>query len=274
MLRPGCILGALIVLALTSPAHVTAQSISAIASYAAGWNMVGGPANTSFAQATAFDGYRSGAYFSPSSRTAVPCQGYWAYFADPVTITLPSDALGPSQTCHLEAGWNLIGNPFAGAAQLPSGITAYHWNPDANTYDVVSAIPPGGSVWIESDTARSLPLTYVPILTRAAATVVISNLVSSGPYQVHVGDVVKLLLPSTTLEFARVNGNYLRLESSGLTGRLSCSGDPSCALSLNDQFWTWRGVSPGRAFITVTPTCAGTSPCGTSPATIEVDILP
>jgi hypothetical protein len=186
------ILAGFLLVALAVPSGALAQTNGTTASYAAGWNMVGGPPGTDLSQAAAVDGYSGGSYFTPATAATALCQGYWAYFADPTSITLAAGATGPTQACALQRGWNLVGNPFAGAAQLPSGSTAYHWSPDAGRYDVVSAIPPGGAVWFHSSTAASLTLTYVPVVTRAPMTLIISTLASVGAYRIHVGDAVKL----------------------------------------------------------------------------------
>jgi hypothetical protein len=123
--------------------------------FAPGWNMVGGPAGSSFAVAEAMFAYNasSGQYTNASSSAgnissgAPGCTGYWAYFAAPMVVSLPATTTsGATASCTLAAGWNLVGNPFSTPARLPAGTTAYHWN--GTSYDVVGTIPVGGSVWI------------------------------------------------------------------------------------------------------------------------------
>ncbi len=123
--------------------------------YPPGYNMVGGPAGTNFGAAEALFTYdaTSGTYATASSTnisSAAPsCVGYWAYFASAtsVNITVTSKP-GDTATCQLSQGWNLVGDPFGSAAQLPSGVVAYHYNPTSQAYDQVSQIPVGGAVFI------------------------------------------------------------------------------------------------------------------------------
>jgi hypothetical protein len=256
------------------PSTVQAQTGTAVANYAAGWNMIGGPAGTDFSTAPLY-AYTSGGYVAASGSKAVVCQGYWAYFTDPTTVTLSASSGGASQSCPLQAGWNLIGNPFAGGALLPAGITAYHWNPDAERYDIVQVIPPGAAVWINVSAAGAILLQFVSETTPASSELTISDLTSPGPYRIHVGDTVKLLLASAIGYTANTNAAFLHLESAGFSGPLSCTGDPSCALSLVNQFWIWRAVQPGVTVISVAQVCASApTPCGGTTQQIHIDIQP
>jgi hypothetical protein len=132
--------------------------------YGPGYQQVGGPAGTNFGAAEAVFAYNSTSNsYTPVSATNVSsappiCQGYWAYFANAASVSIPvTSKAGDTATCNLAAGWNLVGNPFASNALLPAGTTAYHWNGTA--YDTVSAIPLGGAVWIFETAATSITLT-------------------------------------------------------------------------------------------------------------------
>jgi hypothetical protein len=138
------------------------------ASFAPGWQEVGGPAGTSFSAADSLYSYDpvAGAYDNVSgSRASVSsatpaCTGYWAYFTAPVTVTVTvTSHPGDTSACSLAPGWNMVGDPFGSAATLPSGTLAYRWNGSA--YDVVSTIPVGGAVWIANtgSASRSITLT-------------------------------------------------------------------------------------------------------------------
>jgi len=144
----------------------SAPTSTATQIYSPGYQQVGGPSGSNFGVAEAVFSY------SPSTNTytnvsasatalssAPPaCTGYWAYFAAPAAVNLPATSkAGDTAACTLAAGWNLIGNPFASAASLPAGTTAYHWN--GTSYDVVGQIPLGGAVWVFSTAAGSLTLT-------------------------------------------------------------------------------------------------------------------
>lgn len=135
--------------------------------YAPGWQQVGGPPGSNFSVAEALFSWDAGAqaYTNATasagniSSAAPGCTGYWAYFAAAMAVGLPATSkAGDTATCTLVAGWNLVGNPFASPAKLPSGVTAYHWN--GTSYDTVGLIPTGGSVWVYNDgTLNSLTLT-------------------------------------------------------------------------------------------------------------------
>jgi hypothetical protein len=123
--------------------------------YPPGYNMVGGPPGSNFGQAEALFTYDPatgtyGAAGSTNISSAAPtCVGYWAYFASATTVSLPvTSKAGDTATCSLQEGWNLVGNPFGSAANLPAGVTAYHYNPASQAYDLVTQIPLGGSVFI------------------------------------------------------------------------------------------------------------------------------
>jgi len=135
--------------------------------YPPGWNQIGGPSGSNFSMAEALFSYdpASGAYGNATSAaqnvsSAPPgCTGYWAYFAAATAVSLPATSTsGATAACTLAAGYNLVGNPFATPAKLPSGVTAYHWN--GTSYDVVNTIGIGQSVWVFNDgTLGSLTLT-------------------------------------------------------------------------------------------------------------------
>jgi hypothetical protein len=134
--------------------------------YGPGWNMVGGPAGSNFSVAEALFEYdtTSGNYVNATASagnisSAPPaCIGYWAYFAAPMVVALPATSKsGDTAACTLKAGWNLVGNPFASPAELPSGVQGYHWN--GTSYDLQGKIPVGGSVWIFETAATTLTLT-------------------------------------------------------------------------------------------------------------------
>lgn len=253
------------------PSLADAQSTPVTASYPAGYNMVGGPTGTVFSGATLLEGYAAGNYFVAPSPVAAACVGYFAFFVDPTTITIPPSP-ETSRYCSLQAGWNIVGNPFSAAATLPSGVLAYYLSPASGTYAHVTTIPPGGAVWIYSPTTSNILLNSVQVQTVVPTTVTVSSL-PAGPFRLHVGDSIKILLPTISNQQVTVSSNLLTLEDSGTTGNLSCIGDPSCAISLVNQFWTYLAVNPGTAYITVTGACQAGTTC-TPSGVIEVDILP
>jgi hypothetical protein len=270
MKRAIAILAAILALSGVRTAQASLSPVSA--NYVAGWNMAGGPVGTDLSGASILATWTSSSYNVPPSAITQICQGYWAYFVQPASVALPA-ATGPTQTCPLQAGWNLIGNPFSGQALLPSGVTGWYWNPDRGAYDSVTAIPPGGAVWLISDSPSSITLTYAPATSRTPTTVEIDFL-TGNPITIHVGDSIKLNLPAVTLYRATTDPMFLHLDSAGLSGDLSCLNDPSCALSLLSQFWIWHATTAGITTITVTPVCTTANPCTPIPTQIAVTILP
>lgn len=264
-----------ILLGLVPVARVGSQTPPVLGIYVSGWNMVGGPPGTDFSSASFLQQWTPTGYVTPNSAKAVACQGYWAWFNTPATITLPAEATGSTQTCQVRAGWNLIGNPFAGIAQIPNGYPAYYWNAATNKYSLVQAIPAGGAAWLYASETTSISLHYQSTTTPAPATLVISGLYNLGPYRVHVGDSIELLLASAIGYRANVNANFLHLQTAGETGPLSCLGATSCALSLVNQIWIWNAILPGTTSITVSQVCApATTACANSMEQIEIDIAP
>jgi len=134
--------------------------------YTPGYNMIGGPPGSNFSQAEAVFSYNAstGQYTnstaSDASLSSAPpaCMGYYAYFASAAAVNLNvSSKSGDTAVCTLAPGFNLIGNPFGSAAQLPSGTTAYHFN--GTTYDVVSLIPVGGAAFVYNSSTTSTTIT-------------------------------------------------------------------------------------------------------------------
>jgi hypothetical protein len=229
------------------------------AAYGAGWNMVGAPPGTDLSAASYLYAYDGTNYVTPSSSRAALCTGYWAYFTDPHPTPLNPTANGPMETCPLHKGWNLVGNPFSGAATLPANVTAWYWNADAGRYDMVSSIPVGGAVWIYSTQTTAVPLQFVEVVTRTPATLLITNFASNGPFHILVGDYVKLLLPSITPVNASADAGRLHLESAGTANELDCLSGSCTFTGPSEQFWIWRAIAPGTATINVTSRCTDSS---------------
>ena len=145
----------------------TAGNTSTSVVFPPGWQQVGGPAGTNFSTVEALFSYdtTSGQYANATSAagnvsSAAPgCTGYWGYFAAAMAVSIPvTSHTGDTAACTLKAGYNLVGNPFATPARLPSGVTAYHWN--GTSYDTVGVIGTGQSVWVFNDgTLNTLTLT-------------------------------------------------------------------------------------------------------------------
>lgn len=255
------------------PGRALAEIPGLPVTYGPNYNMVGGPTGTDFSAADPLYSFNGSSYVTGPGKIAVGCQGYWAYFVNPTLVTLPLST-GPTAACPINAGWTMVGNPFSGIAQLPAGMTAFHWNPDENRYDSVSSIPPGGSVWIQSDTAGSVTLTYVPVAAQPAQTYGVGD-TTTGPVTMHVGDYLKVVLGLYTPSVVTADSNYLHLDSAGISGPLTCLGDPTCSLTMTNQFWIYHALAAGTTALTITPQCAQASPpCGVPTRVIPVNILP
>src|SRR5579872_5289987 len=125
-------------------AGARAQTGGQVVYYPAGWNMVGGPPGTSFANASALDVYNGSGYTAPSGSTVTLCAGMWAYF--PKFTAVPFTSMPPlaaTITCPLQAGWTLVSNPFINGATLSGGITGYLWDSAEGAYVPVTEIPLG-----------------------------------------------------------------------------------------------------------------------------------
>lgn len=128
---------------------------------ASGWAMVGGPAGSNFPASTLYI-YAGTGYIASGPTVADPCHGLWAYFSAPEVVEFPVVAYGTpgsvSQAqCALQAGWNLVGNPFSASAMLPMDVIGYLWN--GAGYDRVNVVGIGRAVWIFARSSTSVMLT-------------------------------------------------------------------------------------------------------------------
>jgi hypothetical protein len=235
--------------------------------------MVGGPTGTDFSFAAAFYSYGSGQYLTPPNKMASACTGYWAYFVDPADVGLPV-SVGPSQDCAVPAGWSMVGNPFSGAAALPAGVVGWYWNHDRRAYDQVAVVPPGASVFIDSDTARTITLTYVPASSHVAVEVTITPDVL-GPVTIHVGDSIKVVMLAASPAFVGYDPAYMHADNGGSTYDLTCIGEPVCEINASSTFWIGHAIAPGATYLSINPTCQNlTPPCAAPSRIIQVNILP
>src|SRR5579884_1446247 len=102
-----------------------AQTASVTVAYAPGWNMVGAPAGADLSFAATLAVYGPTGYLPLATKVGAGCQGFWAYLTSAASVTLSGSAVGPTQICTLQTGWNLVGDPFDGPAGLPAGTLAY-----------------------------------------------------------------------------------------------------------------------------------------------------
>jgi hypothetical protein len=264
----------LIALALTAltagstAAH--AQTSATTVTYSTGWTMLGGPPNTDFSSLAPLYAWASTDYYNPSSTKAALCQGYWSLVAVQTTVALASPPVASTQDCALQTGWNLIGDPFIVPALLPPGVTALTINKSTGNYMQVPAIPTGGAVWIFAGGAATITLQAAA--TSRAPEILTISFVPSGPYTVHVGDVVQLFMPSIPFYTVTADPMLLALDQVGLVSTLSCIGEPACSFTTTRRFWSWHAAATGKGLINIAPVCPdGKQTCGVV-ASIEVDI--
>jgi hypothetical protein len=202
--------------------------------------MAGGPTGTSLSSAQALYAYSRSGYVTPSGSSTAPCEGLFAYFAAPVDIAL-APGTGTTQTCPLQPGWNMVGDPFADPALLPPGVIGYFWDPAEGRYVSEGQIPAGGAVWLYAPAAASITLQAAPqgSLTLAGVPV------QSQPVQLHVGEYLTLLVHASSSGpawVARADATYLQPLGSG-------------ALPSGDYYYRWQAKTVGDTVITLDPAC-------------------
>lgn len=251
------ILVAVLGMTINQPAH--AESPMTV-QYVPGWEMAGAPPGTDLSGAETLYVYGPNGYLTPSDAHAALCTGYWFYAAVPAHWLVPLATQAPTteQACPLQAGWNMIGNPFLTAALLPSGTTAYAWT--EGRYELVSAIPLGGAVWIYADAAGSILLRPAPGTTPVQSGPIPPG-VPAPTYQLHVGETLELVAQGEFPDVLGVDAHFLALEAS--------------TVSNGSTIWRYRAIAPGTTSIVVTLSCYYLQPACLAPSRIfSVEILP
>lgn len=123
-------------------------------SYARGWNIVAGPAGTTFTSAGATLYTYQGATYTTLRNTQGVTQGYgyWAYFPSDATVTM-NGAGADSYTTTLGAGqMKLVGNPSGLKTATVKADVIYTYDPASGyTRDQGSAtLPVGRGAWVYS----------------------------------------------------------------------------------------------------------------------------
>jgi len=237
----------------------TAQAQVAPLGYPPGWNLAGGPAGMDLAGAEGLFVYHAGVYAPATGMTTSACTGYWAYFSTPAAANLPATEK-TAQTCPLEAGWSLVGNPFDDEAAMPAGTVALGWDAGTQAYTPARTIPVGHAVWVWSPTGGSIALTSV-----AAGGVTISApSPPEQPVHLHVGQYLTVLVPlgSTGATFvAHTVVPHLTF----------IDGNPVPGTS--KYAYRWQAASAGEADITLDPACLAAG-CAQPSFVIRVTVIP
>lgn len=127
--------------------------------YPAGWNLIGVPAGTSIpSQGSPFYTWQAGSVAYSVSQVPQPGLGYWVFFNNPVTVTLPFT--GPQTiTIVLPPGqFIMVGNPGSAAAILSGMDIAYSYDPVLG-YQQTTQLPPGAGAWVSSARGGILTIT-------------------------------------------------------------------------------------------------------------------
>ncbi|HEY3373550.1 MAG TPA: right-handed parallel beta-helix repeat-containing protein [Candidatus Aquicultor sp.] len=124
-------------------------------SYPAGWNMVAvGNGVDLGTQLYAYNA-KTGTY--DKADPAVMGAGYWAFFSKETTVTMNMKSTGEAAT-ELQAGWNMVGNPFDDDALVPTGYDAYVYKQATKQYKLTTTIPAGSCAWINSSVPKTITL--------------------------------------------------------------------------------------------------------------------
>jgi PKD repeat protein len=121
--------------------------------YPAGWNLVSGPAGTTFAKsATPLYSLQPGDADYTVVRAGVgvrPGYGYWAYFPQATSMPLTGVSTDSAAVQVPGGQWILMGNPSAtSAVKIHDASYAVGWDPISGTYKQVSSLAPGNAAWV------------------------------------------------------------------------------------------------------------------------------
>jgi hypothetical protein len=178
------------------------------ASYAAGWNLVGGPAGAQFdgalgALLTLNDGQQG--YTALESDAGVEAgRGYWAYF--PSDTIVPIAAAGNADLPAVPvaaAGWLLVGNPTAQPLRLTGAEVAYQYDPAAG-YSPLNLLLPGRGALVYS--AAGGAITFAPAPARIISGAGPAPAVSSGAGLAPVASAASISVMSSGFGQSRQGG--------------------------------------------------------------------
>jgi len=162
--------GSAVSLNLTGPAAGTTPAAgTATATYAPGWNIVGGPAGTTFAQALnplyTFPANNPSApnyQTVPNTQTLTPGQGYWAYFNSTTTVNLSGTATLLFSISIPAAQYIQIANPTTTNVTVSGADIVYAYDPtvaaSGQPYTAITTLKPGQGAWAYSNAGGTLTL--------------------------------------------------------------------------------------------------------------------
>lgn len=131
--------------------------------YPAGWNVVAGPAGTTFSQASSIlYTFQGDVYtFAPNTQGVTEGWGYWANFPSDTMVTLTgagsasySTTLGPGQ-------WRLVGNPSGTKSALVAADVIYTYTATSGffLYRGSAIVEVGRGAWVRSNEGGTVTIT-------------------------------------------------------------------------------------------------------------------
>ncbi len=151
----------------------TAQAAPAV-SYPSGWNLVAGPAGSTFPGATAVYSFPPGAadYIGRTSDTpASTGYGYWAYYPQGGSPNLAGNPSSCRTTIEAPAGrYFLAGNTSSSnTATINGAAMVYTYDPVAGTYAAARTLTPGQGAWVMPDAGGAVTIDAGRCLSVAAS---------------------------------------------------------------------------------------------------------
>ena len=131
-------------------------------SYAAGWNLVGGPAGTTINGATGplytYQAADTSYETIPSGAPLQAGEGYWAYFSTPATLTPPLATAQTTMVALPASHFVMVGNPYDASVTLSGADSVLTYDP-VHGYAQTTTLAPGQGAWAFSAGGGMLTLT-------------------------------------------------------------------------------------------------------------------
>jgi hypothetical protein len=155
----------------------TVRPVHAV-TYAPGWNLVAGPAGSTFPGAAAVYSFPPGAEDYIARTGVTPSStgyGYWAYYPQGGSPNLAENPSDCRTTITAPVGqWFLAGDPSAtNTARVSGAMAIYAYDAVARTYTAVTALAPGQGAWVMPDRGGVITLEVgncAPAATTAPVT--------------------------------------------------------------------------------------------------------
>ncbi|MGI8553635.1 MAG: hypothetical protein ACR2PL_23035, partial [Dehalococcoidia bacterium] len=125
-----------------------------------GWNLVGGPADSTFLVPLFIYDSAGGQYQTlDAGRGVKGGYGYWAFFSVPTTIAFTSNG-SPSATLPIFGGqWQQVADPSATASVTVTGAdVVYTYDPTGGQYNQATTLMPGQGAWVYAASDGSVQL--------------------------------------------------------------------------------------------------------------------